>query len=71
MLQDLTIRMNDCFDAAAGEVHMHALAKALLGLTSITRLILAARVPLSINAGTPYNGGDIIVDSIVQLTTLR
>ena len=69
--QDLTMSVIHCIDEAAGEAHMPALGKALLGLTSITQLDIGVKLRPSIGYETPYNGADTVVNSIVQLTTLR
>ena len=56
-----------------GDEHVPALGKALLSLTSITRLDLDVSLlpPINLSASYPLNGIDSVVNSIVQMTTLR
>ena len=74
MWQDLTIwtKLGSRYHYEfARDGHVPALGKALLSLTSITRLDLGATLLPPMDASDTIFGIDNVVNSIVQLTTLR
>ena len=68
MWQDVSFWIKEILDDAVQGVHMPALGKALLGLSSMTKLELGIRLQAPTIADTHYSD---VVSSIVQLTTLR